>query len=82
MPEHVAGNIWRIIEDERVTGRVYPGKHTLTGPQVVRVEEYPDLGENGMMRIQGDNVAIEVDGLDFPSCVRRADDKRPLTPSA
>lgn len=70
-PEFISGNMWKLYEGERVTGRTTKGPHTLYGLQIVRVHYYPDIGEQGMMMIQGPTAKIEVDGLDFAALVEQ-----------
>ncbi len=74
-PEHLVSNMWRLEGNEFISGRRGDGKHKLSGPQVVRIHEYPTLGDKGMMRIQGD-VSIEVDGLNFPDLVEQVQEEK------
>lgn len=68
-PEHLIGNMWRIKENESVTGRTTTGEYTLNGPVIVRIHEFTD---HGLIRIQGPSTApvIELDGLDFAAHVK------------
>lgn len=66
MVEHLSGNMYRLEKGESVTGRITGGKLTFYGELIVRVHEFPDLE---MLRIQGGDRSIEVDGLDFPAVV-------------
>ncbi len=69
-PEHLGGNMWRINENERVTGRTTTGEYTLNGPVIVRIHEFTN---HGLMSIQGPPTApvIELDGLDFAAHVKK-----------
>ncbi len=66
-PEHVFGNMWRLLEGESITGRTSRNPHTtIIGPQVVRVHIF----EDNLMSIQGTET-IEVDGSNFEGLVRQ-----------
>ena len=75
-PEHVGGDMWILLEDEFITGRITGGERTLEGQDILRIQEHPDLGENGMMLIQNmSGKKIEVDGLDFPALVEQVQEE-------
>lgn len=66
-PEHIAGNMWRLLKDEYIIGRYGNEEATLAGPQIVRIYEYPELEK---FSVQG-KITIEVDGINFEVTVKK-----------
>jgi hypothetical protein len=73
-PEHIAGNMWFLLEGESLTGSAGEEERTLHGEQIVRVYYFD---EDGLMRVQGARDSIEVEGTDFESAVKKLTGETP-----
>jgi len=69
-PEHIAGNLWRLFDDELIVG---VNGRTIRGDEdpFVRIFEYEE--ELDRLRIQGATKTIEVEGADFEVVVQTAE---------
>lgn len=67
-PEHISGDLWKMLQGEYVVGKTGAGEEVrLDGPLIVKAHEFEG---HGFLLIQTGNQKVQVEGTYLPSVVK------------